>query len=158
MVRGIIGRFTRNYVLSGFPVGVWSVVSVPSSSLSLSLASLLCMKRRKDRRRTTRVIDSCPNDVFTYANGVLSAYLDPRIRHVFCSPYRIGVILLIPALIRAILKSFHHGSRISSPFHSRTIVSQLVRVNRFSKAGRWITASRIYSFLSRVFLIAIDTA
>lgn len=84
MVRGIIGRFTRNYVLSGFPVGVRSLVSVPSSSLSLSLlASLLCMKRRKDRRRTSRVIDSCPNDVFTYANGVLSAYLDPRIRHAF---------------------------------------------------------------------------
>lgn len=39
------------------------------------LASLLCMKRRKDRRRTTKVIDSCPNEIFTYANGVLSAYL-----------------------------------------------------------------------------------
>lgn len=52
---------------------VCSPVSVGSSSSS----GLIAMHETAQGglRRTTRVIDSCPNEIFTYANGVLSAYL-----------------------------------------------------------------------------------
>ena len=54
------------------------------------------MKRRKDRRRTTRVIDSCPNEIFTYANGVLSAYLAVVLATYFSSTvfYTTGMMTL----------------------------------------------------------------